>query len=349
MLTPPDEESQSRAAAILHVDAGHVRRSVMPTGACAEDGDMPLPGMTLGRCQLEEIIGRGSTSIIYRAYHLTLSALVAVKVFRRHSPLDHLSVVEGVVMARLRHHHIVSVIDIGEGEAWDYLVLELLDGRNLAQVLRRPCRLPASTAVSLLAQAAEALAFAARQGVVHGDVKPANLFVGPDRHLKVMDFGLSRFHGAGVGSDQEISASPAYAAPELFQVGTLPSQATDIYAFGVTAFELVTGMLPARGMWRQSSMQRSVLLERNAPGLNTGLADLILACTLETPALRPTWPILVERLLVLEGHLRNIGRDSAQYRAVMHFAKQAWQLWRRPLTGEPRLIPLEDLDPPQHA
>jgi eukaryotic-like serine/threonine-protein kinase len=218
-----------------------------------------------GRYQIEEVIGRGSTSIVYRARHLELASSVAIKML---APLgadvadeamhDRFEF-EAQVLASMRHPNVITIFDLGTtDDGLRYIAMELLQGETLASLLRREPRLSPVEAVSIVCQVAEALAALHERGLIHRDVKPANLFVTTDgadqRLVKLMDFGLVRALGGeparvdGPRRRMETQAgvilgTGAYMSPELIQGQRIDAR-SDVYALGVVTYRLLTGTLP---------------------------------------------------------------------------------------------------------
>jgi len=207
------------------------------------------PGHRLGPYVVVEHLDSGGMGDVYRAHDARLTRDVAVKVLRR-LLLDERArsrfQQEARAVASLSHPNIVAVYDVGETEGQPYLVTELLEGEPLSRRLSRG-RLPVGQALPLAALIADGLAAAHRLGLVHRDVKPANVFLLTDGRLKILDFGLARPPPAeGEGPDQGLTApglimgTPAYLAPEVARGGAA-TPAADLFALGAILFELLTG------------------------------------------------------------------------------------------------------------
>ena len=153
--------------------------------------------------------------------------------------------------AALHHPGIAAVLDYGASSLDDgsatprpYLVMELVEGQPLSALLRPGAPLDPAAAQDLLAQAGDALGVAHAAGIVHRDVKPANLLVTPDRRVKVTDFGIARAaEGMALTQTGEVMGTPAYISPEQAEGGTATA-ASDVYALGVVAFECLVGRKP---------------------------------------------------------------------------------------------------------
>jgi hypothetical protein len=216
-------------------------------------GPMSFPGMLLaGRYQLESRIAAGAVGEVWRAGDQVLDRLVAVKLLQQGYAGHPQTLARFRAEARhagsLTHPGIAQVYDYGEaGPAGvPYLVLELVDGPSLAGVLDAG-PLDPGAAMDVVAQVAAALAAAHATGLVHRDVKPANLLMGPDGLVKITDFGIA--HAAGSAPLTQagmLVGTPAYLAPER-AAGEPATAASDLYALGIVAYECLTGAPPFHG------------------------------------------------------------------------------------------------------
>ena len=233
-----------------------------------------LPGTILDeKYKLEERIGSGSFGTVYRGTHLLLQQRVAVKVFRPYVSADGVDALErfrqeGVSAGLLRHPNAVAVLDFGVAAgSIAYLVMEFLEGHTLADEMRRVGRMTAARCAEILIPVCEVLAAAHAQGLVHRDIKPSNIFLHRDRSgevVKVIDFGIAKLVGdtpharvrPGTATGLLVG-TPVYIAPERFE-GTAYDGAVDVYALGVTLYEMLSGRLPyeaAANEWVQVMMR----------------------------------------------------------------------------------------------
>ena len=255
------------------------------------------PSITLGgRYHLVERLAVGGMGEVWRAEDAVLGRAVAVKVLREehaHDPeFRRRFRAEAQHAAMLVHPNVAQVFDFGEGEEGGeppYLVLELIRGEPLSTIIAREAPLDPERTWSVLGQAASALSAAHAAGVVHRDVKPANLLVCPDGALKVTDFGIARATGASaVTTGGNMLGTPHYISPE--QVAGEPvTAASDFYALGAVAYECLTG----RRLYDGEPM--AVLLAHREkeppplpPGVPAGLRDLVTAMLDKDPQRRPT-------------------------------------------------------------
>ncbi len=206
---------------------------------------MTLAGRTLaGRYRVEALIGRGGMADVYRGVDVVLARPVAIKILTDRDERERERFLhEARSMARLNHRAVVAVYDVGRDEEWSFIVMELVEGRTLAAV--PTAELTVHSALRHYIEILEALAYAHETGVVHRDVKPANVMVLPGGRVKVMDFGLARNASemSVAGSAGEIVGTIAYLPPERF-LGKPADARSDLYSVGVMLYETFSGTLP---------------------------------------------------------------------------------------------------------
>ena len=202
-----------------------------------------MPAGNIGRYQVEAELGRGGSGTVYRAFDATVNRAVAVKVLRSSDrQLVSRFRREAATSAHLAHKNIVSVYDFGEHEGSLYLVTELLEGKTLREVIASRQPAPLLEKLNWMTQVGSALAYAHANGVVHRDVKPANIFILPDGTVKLMDFGIAQMRS----DDEElgyVAGTLAYMAPEQLR-GEGASPRSDIWSYGVVFYELLSGTNP---------------------------------------------------------------------------------------------------------
>jgi serine/threonine protein kinase len=213
----------------------------------------PLP-RKLGRYVVEKMIGRGSMGAVLRARDPEIERPVAIKLIQTSVHLTPRELEkykerfyrEARAAGRLLHPGVVTVFDVGRSpDGIPFIVMEYVEGRTLAELLQvEPLELP--EILRLARECLEALQSAHSQGIVHRDLKPANIMVTPAGHPKIMDFGVAHVLGSDMTHADEILGSPYYMAPEQFGNGTV-DQRTDIFAFGVILYFILTGHLPFTG------------------------------------------------------------------------------------------------------
>ncbi len=249
-----------------------------------------------GSYELIAPLATGGMGGVYLASHVTSGERVALKVldplFANHAEVVSRLYSERTISVRATHPGLVHIRDAARtSDGVPYLVMEYLDGRTLASIVKEGA-MEVTTIVGLAAQIAAALAALHEAGVIHCDVKPENLFVLSDRawgtlpQVKVIDFGVSRRVDEPATEDASIAGTPAYMAPEQWKGRPVP--ASDVYALGCVLYQLVTGETPFDG----------------------SLPQLMLAHLEQRPA-RPTWlrsglPIELERII-----LRALAKDAS--------------------------------------
>lgn len=215
--------------------------------------DLP---MEMGEYIVHRVLGRGGMGVVLEGEHKRMQRRVAIKVLAgpqstsKRAQDQFLSEIRAV--ARLLHPRIVTAFDAGQFDSIVYLVMEYVEGWTWVSLLKEQGPQSVDRALHLILQAAEGLAHAHRNGVIHRDVKPGNLMVTSDGSVKLLDLGLAAF-ARGVIDDEGptpstrvICGTPEYMAPEQFEDGDL-TEAVDVYALGCTLFSLLTGETPYGG------------------------------------------------------------------------------------------------------
>jgi serine/threonine-protein kinase len=220
--------------------------------------EAPEPNRVLaGRYRLESRLGVGGMGAIWRAEHLVLRAPVAVKLIDREAVPDDDTVArfmrEAQSAATLRSPHVVQILDYGVDQAVPFIVMELLEGENLAQRLKRVKRLSPGETAKVLTQVGRAVQRAHEAGIVHRDLKPENVFLvhnEDDEVAKVLDFGVAKVEQAGLGPEGtrtrtgSILGTPYYMSPEQAQGNKTVDFRSDLWSLGVIAFECLLGKRP---------------------------------------------------------------------------------------------------------
>ncbi len=201
-----------------------------------------------GRYRLQSLIAHGGMGDVWRAVDETLGRLVALKVMRLDARAEPVFAQrfadEARTTAGLSHHNIATVYDFGTEEGIAFLVMELIEGQTLSQVISGSGALDPVRVRSIIGQMALALHAAHESGIVHRDVKPGNVLVTADGVIKLTDFGIARAtDSAGLTRTGEMLGTPHYLSPEQ-ALGRGATPASDLYALGVVAHELLTGRRP---------------------------------------------------------------------------------------------------------
>ena len=311
-------------------------------------------GRTLSHYRVVEEIAAGGMGVVHRARDERLGRDVAIKVlpagalsgdearerFRR----------EALTLSRLNHPHIATIYDLDREDGVDFLVMEYIPGRTLAQMIAdRP--LPEGEAASIACQIVEALEEAHEQGIVHGDLKPDNVIVTPKGWVKVLDFGLAVLRGpmlqgaetAAYTGENLVQGTLPYMAPEQLLRGRSDAR-TDLYALGVVLYEMTTGRVPFRETLTPALIEAICHREPAPPGS-------------WNPALSQLTDRIVLRLLAKDPDRRypSAGELNADLRRVCSsgpasFAREETdRASAQPRIGSIAVLPLENLsgDPEQ--
>jgi serine/threonine-protein kinase len=204
---------------------------------------------SLGRYVITDHIGRGAMGVVYRARDPIIDRVVALKTIDPHLSGDALREFnerffhEAKSAGRLSHPNIVTIYDAGEADGVAYIAMECLEGPSLRQILDDHPPLAVSRSLEIAAQVARGLAYAHEHGVVHSDVKPANVILVNGRRPKITDFGIARVAGVHSG---ELIGSPKYMSPEQVRGEALDGR-TDVFSLGTVLYELLTGKQPFTG------------------------------------------------------------------------------------------------------
>ena len=263
----------------------------------------------IGKYRIDASLGKGASARVFRAVHPTLGRPVAIKMLahaRTSDPVFAESFLrEARTIADLVHPNIVQVYDAEESHGTTFLVMELVDGIDGDQLLRRNGPLPCAQVADIVAQLFRALQYSHARGVVHRDVKPANFLWAEDGTAKLMDFGLAEHVDPEETDDGEraraVSGTPNYLAPEV-ALGLRVDGRADIYSLGVLAFELLTGRVPFVADRLGTLLQMHVRLPPPAirtlrPDVTEGLAAFVEGAMAKDPDERLVDPDTVLALL----------------------------------------------------
>lgn len=279
--------------ALLEARASELQRQA------TQPAPLDLGSSTLGRYLLDDELGRGAMGAVYSAHDPRIGRTVAIKTMALGSEFEGeaLRVArerffnEAETVGRLQHPDIVTIFDVGEERGLAYIAMEMLRGRDLAEYVHASTRLPVPQVLRIVARVADALAYAHSQGVVHRDVKPANVVVDLQRDLvKVTDFGIARITGSGTTRSGALIGTPTFMSPEQL-AGQDVDGRSDLYSLGVTLFQLLTGVLPFRSE-NMSEFTQAVMNQRAPdvrslrPELPESLANIVALALEKRPETR---------------------------------------------------------------
>ncbi|HET6584274.1 MAG TPA: protein kinase [Nannocystaceae bacterium] len=240
------------------MDGSRLRTSHGPLAGGHDDD--PFAVSLLGRVldrryRLDEIIGLGGMGVVFRATHVLIGKVLAVKVLRRehaHGDVARRFLLEAQLASSLKHPNVVDISDFGElEEGWAYYAMEHLVGRTLADRIDRDGPIPPADAIAIALQICHGMAAAHAQGVVHRDLKPDNVFLAAPRPgkdapvVKLLDFGIAREGPRRITAMGTVLGTPEYMAPEQALGGEIDHR-VDLYALGVSLFEMLTASVPFR-------------------------------------------------------------------------------------------------------
>jgi tetratricopeptide (TPR) repeat protein/predicted Ser/Thr protein kinase len=254
-----------------------------------------MVGQLVGQYRIEERLGAGGMGVVYRGYDTRLQRAVALKVVNDAGDGSDASarlLREARAVSALNHPNICTVYEVVEADAGSFIVMEYIDGRSL-QSLVTPSGLPIETVLRYAIAIADALEHAHARGVVHRDLKSANIMVTSAGHLKVLDFGLARRLASGIeitetrgsfADNSSFAGTIAYMAPEVLR-GEPADQRSDIWALGVVLYEMASGTLPFAG--KSGFEVSAAILDRAAPalppGTPQGFASVVERCLAKAP------------------------------------------------------------------
>jgi serine/threonine-protein kinase len=258
----------------------------------------------VGRYEILEVIGVGANSRVARAFDPLIARIVAIKLFPTElarGEARHRFVQEARVVGQISHPAVIALHDMGIDEASQtpYLVMEFIQGQPLEKLLEKGS-IPCSRACAWAAEVATALAVAHRKGVIHGDVKPANILITEDDRIKLTDFGMARLASRD-SKDTPLLGSPAYWCPEQI-VGKPQDARSDIFSLGVVMYEMVTGHRPfdadsLQGICSRILSSTPLPPSHANPSVPVAFNELIASCLAKDPSQRcASAETLAERL-----------------------------------------------------
>jgi len=201
----------------------------------------------LGKYELHQLLGEGAMGIVWKAYDTVLRRYVALKLlsssFRKTKDMQERFLREARAAGAIQHANIVTVYDLGESDGQLYIAMELVEGRDLSDMIALRDPLALERKLDITIEVLAGLHFAHQRGVIHRDVKPSNVRVMPDGRIKIMDFGIARLQKADATGSGAIVGTPTYMAPEQITNGAI-TPATDVFSVGCMLYELLSYQRP---------------------------------------------------------------------------------------------------------
>lgn len=229
-----------------------------------------IEGRQIGQYICEHEVGRGSMGAVYRAHHVNNpNQVVAIKMLLAALTTDNSFITrftrETEALQAMRHQNVIRILDAGQDGAMLYYVMEYINGTTVGSMLKQRQRIPVSQAIEICAQIADALDYVHETGhLVHRDIKPDNIMVDRWVRAKVLDFGLARIDGAYTITRAGMVVGSLYYVPPEHLRGEKSDARADIYALGVSLYEMVTGERPFRGKTLQE-MSKAIMAGNPVP------------------------------------------------------------------------------------
>ncbi len=245
----------------------------------------------LGKYTIIEKLGEGSMGAVYKAYHDILDRYVAIKTMAEdikwEPELKLRFYREARSAASLRHPNIVTIHDLGEEGKITYIVMELLEGKDLKGIIRDKDPMPLERKLSILIQVADGLNHAHLHGIIHRDIKPGNIHVTPDGNVKILDFGIARVPSSDLTRSGVRLGTPVYMSPEQIRGGDYDER-SDIFSAGIVFYELLTYQHPFRDKNLVKTMDNILFLtslpfQEQFPNAPAGLYPIIAKCLEKEP------------------------------------------------------------------
>ena len=235
----------------------------------------------IGKYDIQDVLGKGGMGSVYRGFDPAISRAVAIKAISKgmvgEEDLKHIMQRfrhEAQAVGRLVHPRIVQIYDFGEDENVAYIVMELVNGKTLAQHLQQELVYEMREVAEIIHQLLDGLAHAHAAGVIHRDVKPSNILINNDGRIKISDFGIARIESSQLTQVGDVLGTPHYMAPEQFMGADIGLQA-DLYSVGVIAYELLAGRKPFIGNSAKVMHQVMNQVPVNPSTLNSKLSPLL--------------------------------------------------------------------------
>jgi serine/threonine protein kinase len=222
-------------------------------------------GKTLEGYEIVEFLGKGGMGSVYKARQVSMDRFVAIKILNEKLVKDREFIErflhEAKAAGRLNHPNIIQVIDVGLSNGTYFFSMEYVDGPSVSRILKENGKIPAEDSLDIVVATAEALAFAHRNAMIHRDVKPDNIMINSDGHVKLADLGLARNPDEEmvdvVNGKKIVWGTPSYMSPEQ-AMGMKLDGRSDLYSLGATWFHMLAGRPPFEGKSGPETMQQHI-------------------------------------------------------------------------------------------
>lgn len=223
----------------------------------------PLVGQQVGRYTIQSVLGRGGMGVVYKAYDTGLDRTVAIKTITAHLAEDSQFIrrfwTEAKAMAKLETPHIVNVYDVEETPHGLWILMEYVEGKSLGERIKTGGPLSWKEALPLIEQTLQGFRYAHERGVLHRDVKPSNVMVTPRGMVKIMDFGLAKVHSGESTMTVGTGGTLYYMAPEQVKGLSHVDARSDLYSWGMSCYEMLTGDIPFDKSESQFSIMNAII------------------------------------------------------------------------------------------
>ena len=247
------------------------------------------------RYKLVDYLGQGGMSLVYRAIDIRTGHSVAVKILKSeyNNDVEFLERFqrEAHAAGRMSHHNIVNLLDVGTEDEFRYLVLEYISGNTLKDIIKEKGALNPNTAIQITIRILSALQHAHENGIIHRDIKPQNILVNTNGHIKVSDFGIARITNTKTISKKDMAiGSVHYSSPEQAR-GSIVQATSDLYSTGIVLYEMLTGRVPFLGdnpvtvAMQQVNAAPPPILELN-PAIPSAIASVVMKAIEKSPQRR---------------------------------------------------------------
>ena len=276
-----------------HIIAGDTIFSFLTDDEAKERGG--LVGQSMSGFQIEERVGRGGSGTVYRATQQSLSRPVALKILSHSLTNDPVFVARFVQEARaagkLNNPHIVQVFDVGEDKGTYYMSMEYLPGGSMEDLLNHTDRILPIGALTLMRDVARGLQFAEANHIVHRDIKPDNLMLDSEGHVKIGDLGIAINLRADGRKNRSVAGTPHYMAPEQ-ALGNAVDQRADVYSLGCTMYRMLSGQMPFTGATHKEILEKQITydpppLHKFVEEVPQHVSDLVARMMAKDPQGRP--------------------------------------------------------------